>query len=88
MFQSGRELRLLPRSLFLAASGPWPSSVAPDGKSLLAAFDQATLAAVFLVGALLGLAANQTAQSAQRHGVRVLPMSLLHWRAPSSASSR
>src|ERR1700751_5646643 len=74
---------ILPPSLFLAAPGPGPSSVAPGGEGLLAAFDQAALAAVLLVGALLGLAANQPTEPPKRHRVWILPSSLLHRCAPS-----
>ena len=60
-----------------------PRSWAAGGQSFLAAFDQATLAAIFAVGPPLGLAAHQSAEPAEGNSVKILAW-LLHHLAPLS----
>jgi hypothetical protein len=81
-------------------AGPWVSNeeakiilvwartacIETSGNSFFAAFDQATLAAIFAVGAAFGLAAHQATYPAKRHGVRILAFPVLHDRAPFHAS--
>jgi hypothetical protein len=73
-------------TVFLPAAGPRSPRVAPGCDFLLAAFDQAALAAIFAVGQPLGLAADQPTQPAKSHRVRIPAFSLLHQPAPSETS--
>src|SRR5208283_6208605 len=70
--RSGRELKRQACSDLLAAPWPRTAGIAARSHGLLAAFDQAALAAVLLVGALFGLAAHSATQPPERHRVRIL----------------
>ena len=82
--RSGRELKRRSRLDLLAAPWPRTTRIAARGHGLLAAFDQAALAAILLVGALFGLAAHSATQPPERHRMRILASWLfLHDPTPS-----
>jgi hypothetical protein len=72
-------------SMILAATGAPAARIEAGSNSFFAAFDQATLAAIYAIGATLGLAAHQAPEPAKRYRMRILALPL-HDRAPFHTS--